>query len=69
MKLIRVVTNTTRIFFSGIYYVRLLNFSLRLLLTTETELMAIAAPAIIGLSINPVKGYNNPAATGIAMIL
>jgi hypothetical protein len=34
--------------------------------TTLTEEKAIAAPAIIGLS---VKGYNNPAAIGIPMEL
>ena len=33
-----------------------LDLSRKLLLTTETELKAIAAPANIGLSINPVKG-------------
>jgi hypothetical protein len=32
--------------------------------TTETELIAIAAPAIMGLSKNPVKGNNKPAARG-----
>ena len=37
--------------------------------TTETELIAIAAPAIIGLRSHPVKGYNNPAATGMPKVL
>jgi hypothetical protein len=36
---------------------------------TETELKVIAALAIIGLSNNPVTGYNTPAATGIPMTL
>jgi hypothetical protein len=36
--------------------------------TTETELKAMAAPAIIGLKRNPVKGYNTPAAIGIPNI-
>ena len=35
------------------------------LLTTESELKAIAAPAIMGFSSQPVKGNNTPAATGI----
>jgi hypothetical protein len=35
------------------------------LLTTLTELNAIAAPAIMGFNKNPVNGYNTPAATGI----
>jgi hypothetical protein len=39
------------------------------LLTTLTELRAIAAPAIIGFSRKPVKGYNRPAAIGIPIIL
>lgn len=33
-----------------------LNLSRKLLLTTETELIAMAAPAIIGLSKKPVNG-------------
>ena len=39
------------------------------LLTTETELNAIAAAAIIGLSKNPNAGYNIPAAMGIPATL
>src|SRR3989344_5966919 len=35
------------------------------LLTTLTELKAIAPPAMTGLSSQPVKGYSTPAATGI----
>ena len=37
--------------------------------TTVTEDIAIAAPAIIGLSNNPKAGYNRPAATGMARVL
>jgi len=37
--------------------------------TTDTELNAIAAPAMIGLSRNPVKGYRIPAAIGIPSVL
>ena len=44
-------------------------FSLKLLLTTLTELRAIAAPAIMGSSINPLIGYSMPAAMGMPMIL
>lgn len=47
----------------------LLPFNLRLLLTTDTELSAMAAPAIIGLSIKPQIGYKTPAATGIPITL
>jgi hypothetical protein len=43
--------------------------SLKLLLTTLTELSAIAAPAIIGLRRKPKSGYNAPAATGIPIRL
>lgn len=45
------------------------SFNLRLLLTTLTELRAMAAPAIIGLSKKPLNGYRMPAAIGIPMIL
>ena len=44
-------------------------FSRRLLLTTLTLLMAMAAPAIIGLSRKPLIGYKIPAATGMAIRL
>ena len=44
-------------------------FNRRLLLTTLTELNAIAAPAIIGLSKMPVNGNKIPAATGIPITL
>jgi hypothetical protein len=37
--------------------------------TTETELSAIAAPAIIGLSMKPVDGYSTPAANGMPIRL
>jgi hypothetical protein len=43
------------------------NFTLRnrsALLTTESELKLIAAPAIIGLSNKPITGYKIPAAIG-----
>ena len=39
------------------------------LLTTETELNAIAAPAIIGFSRKPVNGNSTPAATGMVITL
>ena len=44
-------------------------FNLRLFATTETELKAIAAPAIIGFNRKPVKGKSTPAAIGIARTL
>ena len=44
-------------------------FSLRLFATTETELNAMAAPAIMGSSKKPLIGYNTPAAIGIPMRL
>jgi hypothetical protein len=44
-------------------------FSLRLLLTTLTELNAIAAPAIMGSNKNPFTGYSTPAAIGIPITL
>ena len=49
-----------------LYYFHL---SLRLFVTTLTLLIAIAAPAIIGLSKNPEIGYKIPAANGIPMML
>ena len=39
------------------------------LLITETELRLMAAPAIIGLSSKPKKGYSRPAATGMPRAL
>src|SRR3989344_3311364 len=39
------------------------------LLTTLTELKAIAPPAIMGLNNQPVNGYNTPAAIGIPKTL
>ena len=39
------------------------------MLRFETELIAMAAAAIIGWSKNPVKGYSMPAATGMLMVL
>jgi hypothetical protein len=39
------------------------------LLTTETELKAIAAPAIIGFSSQPKMGNKMPAAIGIPAML
>ena len=44
-------------------------FNRKLLLTTLTELRAIAAPAIMGFSKNPLIGYKMHAAIGIPMIL
>ena len=35
------------------------------LLTTDTDEKAMAAPAMTGLSRNPVNGYSTPAAMGI----
>jgi hypothetical protein len=43
--------------------------SRKLFVTTLTELKAIAALAMIGLSINPVTGYSTPAAIGIPITL
>lgn len=43
--------------------------NLKLFVTTDTELNAIAAPAIIGFNKNPLKGYKIPAATGIPIKL
>jgi hypothetical protein len=36
----------------------------RLFVTTDTELNAIAAAAIIGFNMNPHMGYSTPAAKG-----
>lgn len=46
-----------------------MNFNLKLLVTTDTELKAIAAPAIIGFNKKPLIGNNTPAAIGIPMTL
>ena len=43
--------------------------SRKLFVTTLTELRAIAALAMIGLSISPVTGYSTPAAIGIPITL
>ena len=43
--------------------------SLRLFITTLTELNAMAALANTGLNIRPVNGYNAPAATGMPTTL
>src|SRR5690606_37844491 len=43
--------------------------SRRLLVTTDTELSAMAAPAIIGSNRKPLKGYSSPAAMGIPIRL
>ena len=53
----------------GIGFYNFVVFNLKLLLTTETELNAIAAPAIMGSNKNPLTGYNKPAAIGIPMRL
>lgn len=39
------------------------------LVTTQTEDIAMAAEAIMGVSINPVNGSNTPAAMGIPITL
>jgi len=44
-------------------------FNLRLFATTEIELKAIVAPAIIGLRRKPETGNSTPAAMGIASTL
>jgi hypothetical protein len=44
-------------------------FNRRLLLTTLTELKAIAAPAIIGFNKKPLIGNKMPAAIGIPITL
>ena len=41
------------------------NLIRRLFNTTDTELNAIAAPAIIGSNVNPLNGNNTPAAIGM----
>lgn len=46
-----------------------LDFSNKEFVTTDTELIAIAAPAIIGDNNQPVKGYKIPAAIGIPIEL
>ena len=51
--------------FFGSYLIPLYLLINKELLTTETELRAIAAAAIIGFNKNPKKGYNIPAAIGI----
>jgi hypothetical protein len=52
------------------YSGRMLNlFRRRLLLTTETELIAIANAAMTGLIIRPENGYRTPAAMGIPITL
>lgn len=43
--------------------------SRKALATTETELIAMAKPAIIGFNRCPVKGYKSPAAKGIPKVL
>lgn len=50
-------------------YFNFIYFNLKLLLTTLTELNAIAAPAIIGFNKNPQNGNKIPAATGIPIML
>ena len=46
------------------------NFNLRLLLTTETELRPIAAPAQTGIKIKCIGwNCNTPAARGIPIVL
>jgi hypothetical protein len=45
------------------------HFRRRLFMTTETELRAMAAPAIMGLRRNPLRGNRTPAAMGMPMTL
>ena len=52
-----------------ILYAYFFHFNLKLFVTTLTLLIAIAAPAIIGLSKNPFIGYKIPAAIGIPIKL
>lgn len=52
-----------------VLYYNFLDLNLRLLLTTLTELSAMAAPAIIGLNKNPLIGYKIPAAMGMPITL
>src|SRR3989344_6888483 len=56
-------------YFLRSFYYNLFLFNNSELVTTLTELKAIAPPAMIGLSSQPVKEYNTPAATGIPKIL
>lgn len=51
---------------SGLSVTRRMRFAFS---TRQTELSAIARPAIIGLSSQPVKGYSTPAAMGMPMML
>ena len=70
---IRPIPNTVTINFADIisllYIFSLFLRSLRELETTDTELKAMAAEAIIGLSRIPKKGYRMPAAIGIPRVL
>lgn len=51
------------------FFYRRTRFSLRLFNTTETELKAIAAPAIIGSRRKPLTGKRIPAAMGMPIKL
>lgn len=54
---------------SWYYLVKVMRRSRLALLTTVSEDIAIAAPAIIGLSNSPKNGYSAPAATGMPSVL
>jgi hypothetical protein len=55
--------------FSVIYFPSCTCRNRKLLLTTNTELNAIAPAAMIGLSCQPKNGYSTPAAIGMPIIL
>ena len=57
-----------RTFFTVLFYA-LNQFSLRALVTTQNELMLIAAALNIGSSVHPKIGRNTPAASGIPIEL
>ena len=61
----------TQIYINAIHHLLPIVFdlSLKLFVTTETELNAIAAPAAIGFNKNPQIGKSKPAATGIPITL
>lgn len=58
----------TKYFIGGVTYIFVL-FNIKEFVTTLTLLRAIAPPAIIGDSSQPVKGYKIPAAIGIPRTL
>jgi hypothetical protein len=58
------IENSNRKIYSGVK-----NLSLKAFVTTDTELIAMAPPAIIGFKVGPPKIYSKPAATGIPTTL